>query len=79
MESEKKNLISTIESERNDKRVYAMSRLLKILCREDSFGLPRLGEPQEVEAITPSKSVGASSEDPENQRHRDFLRWQRWV
>lgn len=53
VESEKKNLISTIESERNDKRVYAMSRLLKILCREDSFGLPRLGEPQEVEAITP--------------------------
>ena len=53
VESEKKNLISTIESERNDKRVYAMSRLLKIMCREDSFGLPRLGEPEQVAAITP--------------------------
>lgn len=53
VESEKKNLIATIDSERNDKRIYAMSRLLKILCREDSFGLPRLGESQQVEVITP--------------------------
>lgn len=53
VESEKKNLISAIESERNDKRVYAMSRLLRILCKEDSFGLPRLGEPEQVSAITP--------------------------
>ena len=53
VESEKKNLISTIESERNDKRAYAMSRLLKLMCREDSFGLPRLGEPEQVAAIDP--------------------------
>ncbi len=53
VESEKKNLISTIESERNDKRAYSMSRLLKILCRADSFGLPRLGEAEEVAQITP--------------------------
>jgi len=53
VESEKKNLISTIESERNDKRAYSMSRLLKIMCRADSFGLPRLGEPEQVSAITP--------------------------
>ena len=53
VESEKKNLISTIESERNDKRVYAMGQLLKIMCREDSFGLPRLGETEQVAEITP--------------------------
>ena len=53
VESEKKNLISTIESERNDKRAYSMSRLLKIMCRNDSFGLSRLGEPEQVAAITP--------------------------
>ena len=53
VESEKKNLISTIESERNDKRAYAMSKLLKLMCREDSFGLPRLGEPEQVAAIDP--------------------------
>lgn len=53
VESEKKNLISAIESDLNDKRVYAMGQLLKIMCREDSFGIPRLGEPEQVAAITP--------------------------
>ena len=53
VESEKKNLIATIESELNDKRAYSMSRLLRILCREDTFGIPRLGEKEQVETITP--------------------------
>lgn len=53
VESEKKNLISTIESELNDKRAYAGSKLLRILCNEDTFGLPRLGEVEDVAAITP--------------------------
>jgi predicted Zn-dependent peptidase len=53
VESEKKNLISTIESELNDKRTYSMNRLLRILCREDTFGVPRLGEADQVERITP--------------------------
>lgn len=53
VESEKKNLISTIESEMNDKRVYAMNRLLKIMCSADTFGMPRLGEKEQVAAITP--------------------------
>ncbi len=53
VESEKKNLISTIESELNDKRTYAMSRLLKIMCKGDTFGLPRLGEKEQVARITP--------------------------
>lgn len=53
VESEKKNLISTIESELNDKRAYANGKLLRILCNEDTFGLPRLGEVEDVAAITP--------------------------
>ena len=55
VESEKKNLISTIETEKNDKRVYASAQLMKILCRNDSFGLPRLGEKEDVEKITAQK------------------------
>lgn len=51
VESEKKNLIATIESELNDKRSYAMSKLLKTMCQEDTFGLPRLGEPEQVAVI----------------------------
>ncbi len=53
VEGEKKNLIATIESELNDKRAYAMSRMLKVMCQGDSFGLPRLGEPAQVAAVTP--------------------------
>lgn len=53
VESEKKNLISTIASELNDKRNYAMSKLLEKMCAGDSFGLPRLGEAHQVAAITP--------------------------
>ncbi len=53
VESEKKNLISTIESDRNDKRAYAIQRLLRTMCAGDSFGIPRLGEIEDVAAITP--------------------------
>ena len=53
VESEKKNLIATIESEMNDKRAYSMSRLLKLMCAADTFGLPRLGEAEQVAAIRP--------------------------
>lgn len=53
VESEKRNLISSIECELNDKQVYAMGRLLKTMCREDSFGLPRLGEKEQAAAIDP--------------------------
>lgn len=53
VESEKRNLIATIESELNDKRVYANNRLLSRMCAGDSFGLPRLGEKEDVAAIDP--------------------------
>ena len=51
VEGEKKNLIATIESQLNDKRAYANAKMLKIMCREDTFGIPRLGERAWVEAI----------------------------
>ena len=48
---EKKNLIATIESELNDKRAYAMGKLLRTMCRADSFGVPRLGDKERVAEI----------------------------
>ena len=51
LESEKKNLIATIESELNNKAAYAQSKLLKSMCRQDAFGLPRLGEKEVVAKI----------------------------
>lgn len=51
VESEKRNLIATIESERNDKRAYAAAQMLKKMCAADTFGIPRLGEIEQVEAL----------------------------
>ena len=51
VESEKKNLIATIESELNNKRVYTRSRLIKTMCSNDPFGIPRLGEKEDVAKI----------------------------
>ena len=53
VESEKRNLIATIESQKNDKRAYAGSQMIKKMCQADSFGIPRLGTIAHVEAITP--------------------------
>lgn len=53
VESEKRNLLSAIAARRNDKRAYAGSQMIKHMCSGDSFGIPRLGEPEAVEAITP--------------------------
>ena len=53
VESEKRNLILTLESEINDKRTYAAAQLLKTMCSADSFGIPRLGEKQTAQAIDP--------------------------
>ena len=53
VESEKKNLISTIESQLNDKRAYAMEQMIRGMCANDTFGIPRLGETEDVAAITP--------------------------
>ena len=52
VESEKQNLIWTLEAQRNDKRAYAQSQMLYTMCRHDSYGIPRLGTIADVEAIT---------------------------
>ncbi len=55
VESEKKNLICAIEATVNDKRLYAASRWEKQMFRKDRGGLPRLGEPEQIRAITSRK------------------------
>ena len=53
---EKKNLITTIESQKNDKRSYTNGQMLRKMCAVDSFGIPRLGEVAQVEKITPASA-----------------------
>ena len=54
VESEKRNLLSAIASRLNDKRTYASAQMTKLMCKGDSFAVPRLGEREDVEAITPA-------------------------
>ena len=53
VESEKQNLLWTLEAQRNDKRSYATNQMLYTMCKEDSYGIPRLGTIEDVQAITP--------------------------
>lgn len=51
VEGEKQNLINAIESRINDKKSYAASQLLKVMCAEEAYGVPRLGEKEDVQAL----------------------------
>lgn len=53
VESEKINLCNTLASEINDKRSYAMIRMLRAMCAGENHAVARLGERERVEGITP--------------------------
>ena len=53
VEGEKRNLLSAIAAQKNDKRSYAQSQMMKRMCKGDCLGIPRLGEKEDVEVITP--------------------------
>jgi len=52
LESEKQNLASRIRSRINDKQQYAVYRLTSKMCAGEAYGVDKLGEVEEVEAIT---------------------------
>ena len=53
VESEKKNLTDRIESEINNKGVYANKRLFDIMCKNEAFSVSHLGTKESVAEITP--------------------------
>lgn len=50
-ESEKSNLLDAIGSIRNDKRLWAGRRLLSEMCAGEPYGLSRLGEEADADAL----------------------------
>lgn len=50
---EKRFLLERIESEKNDKRVYALRRCEEIMCEKEAYGLNCYGNSKDVEALTP--------------------------
>lgn len=51
-EGEKRNLLDTIDWRLNDKRSYAVTQMLASMCSGEAYGIPRLGNRAEAEAIT---------------------------
>ena len=51
-EGEKRNLLDTIDWRLNDKRTYCVYRMLQTMCRDEAYGIPRLGERPQAEAIS---------------------------
>ena len=50
---EKKNQADRIRAQINDKRRYALQRLTQEMCREEAFGVDKLGDEASTQAITP--------------------------
>lgn len=53
IDREKRLLIETLESEKNDKRLYALRRCEALMCQTEAFGLDRLGTREAIEALNP--------------------------
>lgn len=51
VDSERNNLISDIRSQYNDKRYYALQRLVQEMCREEPYGVDRLGDLTSAQSI----------------------------
>ena len=51
-QQEKRQLIENIDAEFNDKRSYAISRCIEIMCRDELFSISRFGSREDVVALT---------------------------
>lgn len=54
VEGEKRNLLASIEAQKNDKRSYAATQLNRYMLAEDPAGVPRLGEPEQIRELEPA-------------------------
>lgn len=52
VEGEKQNLINAIEGAVNDKRTYATQKMIRTMCENEAYGVPRLGTAEDVAKIT---------------------------
>ena len=62
VDSEKLNLENAMLSRINDKRTYAASQLIRTMCAGQPYGIPRIGEPDDLKNIT-AKSLYAHYRD----------------
>ena len=55
VEGEQQNLVNAIASNLNNKRSYATRQLLSRMCEGENYAVPRLGQIEDVQAITPER------------------------
>ncbi len=56
---ERDNLLLAIRAQMNDKRQFAMLRLVQEMCRDEHYGVDRLGGEADAKAITPQSAWDA--------------------
>lgn len=59
VEQERRQLIDLADSEFNDKRVYANSRLIEIMCKNEAYGIKRYGSRETILKCTPKSLKSA--------------------
>ena len=52
VEREKRLLIEKIESEKDEKRIYALNRMLEEMCRDESYGIHKYGSKERIAELT---------------------------
>lgn len=52
LKREQRLLIEKLESEKDEKRIYALNTMLKEMCRDEFYGTHRLGTKEEIEGAT---------------------------
>ena len=55
VESEKRLLCERLYAEQSDKRMYAKNKCEEIMFSDEAYGIHRLGDVEEIKAITPEK------------------------
>ena len=53
VEQERRQLLDLIDSEYNEKRIYANARLIEIMCADEVFGIKRYGTAEKIKEATP--------------------------
>ena len=53
VEQERRQLLDLIDSEFNEKRIYASNQLIKYMCGNEVFGTPRYGTVESINEVTP--------------------------
>lgn len=53
VEQERRQLLDVIDSEFNEKRIYAVAQLIENMCANEAFGIKRYGTAKKIKEITP--------------------------